>query len=140
MNRTARRRDRESGAALLEFALVLVPLLLLFIGIITYGLILGLQQSIVHTASAAARAAIVTPTDQISTRVDQVAGQQLSWLGSRGTHVSTTTVVGPCASSTRECVTVTVSYPYGDQPIIPSLLGIPTPTTLTSTATLELEG
>ncbi|MTV25044.1 hypothetical protein FTX61_06375 [Nitriliruptoraceae bacterium ZYF776] len=134
------RRTEESGAALVEFALVVIPLLLLLIGMITYGLILGLQQSVVHTASAAARAAIVTPADQIETRIDQVAGQQLSWLGSRGTHVSTTSTVGPCAASGRECVTVTVTYPYKDQPIIPGFLGLPVPDRITSTATLELEG
>ena len=139
-----RRRHDEGGAALVEFALVLIPLMLLFYGTVMYGLILGLQQSITHTASAAARAAIVTPEQDIPDRVEEVATQQLSWLGSKAVHFDDPApVVGPCGysgDSDRRCVTVTIRYPYAEHPIVPTLLGIPVPTALSSTATLELEG
>lgn len=130
---------REDGAALVEFAFVATLLLTLVIGMITYGLALGLNQSIVHTASAAARAGVVVTPDEVPGRVDAVSAQQLSWLGSRGSHVDTSHAIEPCVSSTATCLTVTVSYPYAEQPLVPSFLGLPLPDTLSSTAVLEME-
>jgi Flp pilus assembly protein TadG len=133
-------RRSEDGAALVEFALVSVLLLLLVIGILSYGLILGLHQSITHTASAAARAAVVVPPDEIPQTITAVVDRQLSWLGGRGDLITPTHAIVPCnGSPARQCVRVTVSYPYQQAPFIPSLLGLPIPQTITSTATLELE-
>lgn len=73
--------DGERGAALVEFALVLIPLLILIIGTLAFALTLGLQQSVTHAASAAAREAVVAePGEELDTARAAV-GSQLSWLG-----------------------------------------------------------
>lgn len=132
---------REDGAALVEFALVITLLMTFVMGILTYGIILGLHQSITHAASAATRAAVVVPEDEIPGRVATVVDDQLSWLGGRSTHVEVSSLeVGACEDgSGARCVAVTVSYPYEAQPILPSILGLPVPETVSSTAILELE-
>lgn len=134
---------REDGAALVEFALVVTLLLTLVIGTITYGLILGLHQSVTHAASAAARSAVVVPGEDaaVVSRAETVATEQLSWLGSKAdvltVEVPTPT---PCPGvPSARCVTVTVRYPYQEHPLIPSFLGLPVPEQIASTATLELE-
>ena len=55
-----RRRRSESGAAAVEFALVLPLLMLLLFGIISYGVMLSFRQSLSQAAAEGARAAAVT--------------------------------------------------------------------------------
>jgi Flp pilus assembly protein TadG len=52
----------ERGATLVEAALVLPVFLLILFGIIGFGVDLGLQQSVTHAASEAARGAISAPS------------------------------------------------------------------------------
>ena len=52
-----RRGDR--GAAAVEFALVLVPLMLIVFGIISYGFMLSFRQTLSQAATEGARAAAV---------------------------------------------------------------------------------
>lgn len=133
---------REDGAALVEFALVVVLLLTMTVGVLTYGVVLWLQQSLTHTASAAARSAIVVPESEIPARVAGIADEQLAWMGAAAGHVQVQpTLVGPCPEGLgTRCVTVDIRYPWGDRPLIPSFLGLPTPDVVGATATLELEG
>jgi Flp pilus assembly protein TadG len=60
--RLRQRRDDERGAELIEFALVVVLLITLLYGIITYGLILAAQSTITQAAADAARTGIVQGT------------------------------------------------------------------------------
>lgn len=132
MDRTPRRRDDESGAALVEFGLVLVPLLILVVGALIFSLTLGLQQSTTHAASAAAREAVVAPGNDpaaIQTRVNQVVGQQLSWLPAANPTSPATIVDG------RVTVTVTVDNPFSAL----GIFGLRPPAQLTSEAVLQLE-
>lgn len=134
---------REDGAALVEFALVVTLLLTFVIGTLTYGLILGLHQSVTHAASAAARSAAVVPGEDaaVVARARAVATDQVSWLGAKADAVTVDVPTpGPCPGApSARCVTVTVRYPYAERPLIPSFLGLPVPDAVSSTAVLELE-
>ena len=57
-----RREDDERGAELIEFAIVVVLLIALLYGVITYGVILAAQATITQSAADAARAGIVQGT------------------------------------------------------------------------------
>src|ERR1700733_1169049 len=52
-------RDDEHGAEMVEFAFVVVLLVMLLYGIITYGLILAAQATVTQAAADGARAGIV---------------------------------------------------------------------------------
>lgn len=126
-------REGEAGAAIVEFAIVSLLLVTLLVGVVSYGLILGLHQSITHAASEAARSAIGPSTDDA---VRQVARDRLAWLPADRLPLVDVPPpvrgVGACTS----CIEVTVSYPYRGNELIPSFL--PVPEVLTSTAVVDL--
>jgi hypothetical protein len=53
------RRPRERGQAIVEFAAVLLPLLLIIVGIIQFGLLFGVNVSITNAAREGARSATI---------------------------------------------------------------------------------
>ncbi len=53
----------EAGQALAEFALVLIPLMLIFLGILQFGFIYGTQVGLTNAAREAARYAAASVTD-----------------------------------------------------------------------------
>ena len=58
------RRERgESGAALVEFALVIGLFMLILYGLISYGMILATKQRVTNAASEAARSAVGETSD-----------------------------------------------------------------------------
>jgi Flp pilus assembly protein TadG len=155
-----RPRD-ERGAALLEFALVFPIFVFVLYGLIAYGMALSLKQSITHAAAEGARAALgatvpssctTTPYPYGTTpqecawdtaAVNQVKGA-LSWMGSNEQYVTTTpSTASPCpdGNANSECITVAISYDYGDHPLVPNLpgLGLVTPNQITSTAVVEVQ-
>jgi len=56
-------RSRERGQAMVEFAAVLLPILLIVVGIIQFGLILGANVTLTNAAREAARAATIERYD-----------------------------------------------------------------------------
>ena len=165
--RLRRRHDDERGAELVEFALVVVLLITLLYGIITWGLILASQSTITQAAADAARSGIVEGTGNTScgpnnvtvmaagcTAVEQAA-TDIGWMN-KGTckeTVNGTTVLGStgpmscsatteaCPSaSTNTCLSVTVSYGYASSPLFPEMpgLGLITPSTISSTNVLQI--
>jgi hypothetical protein len=54
------RRRRERGAALVEFAFVLIPLLILLLGIIDFGRAYGAKQTLIHATREGVRVYVVT--------------------------------------------------------------------------------
>jgi Flp pilus assembly protein TadG len=60
--RLRRRRDDERGAEMIEFAIVIVLLITILYGIITYGLILAANSTITQAAADAARTGIAQGT------------------------------------------------------------------------------
>lgn len=140
-----KRGDDERGAELLEFAVVVVLLITLLYGIITYGVILAAQATVTQAAADAARAGIVATSSAVATAEAQ-AGTDVGWMnkGSCGTSGTTITCVAteiPCPSNaTNTCLEVTVKYNYSSAPLFPELpgLGVITPSTISSTNILQL--
>lgn len=140
-----RRDDDERGAEMVEFAFVVVLLIALLYGIVTFGLILAAQSTITQAAADAARAGLVATSSAITTAESQ-AGTDVGWMnrgncGETGTTITCKASEAPCASnSTIQCLTVKVTYNYGASPLFPVLpgLGIITPSTISSTNVVQM--
>ena len=130
---------------MIEFAIVVVLLIALLYGIISYGLILAAQATITQAAADAARAGIVASSTAVATAEAQ-AGTDVGWMdkGTCGTSGTTITCVAteiPCPSNANNtCLKVTVTYNYSSSPLFPELpgLGIITPSTLSSINVLQI--
>jgi Flp pilus assembly protein TadG len=106
---TARRAGDERGQALVEFAAVLVPVLLLIVGIIQFGLLFGANVTLTNAAREAARAGTIYLYDNSHTKawndaercghVVQAARQSLGFLTVSSPHFTTTlNGSGACAT------------------------------------------
>jgi Flp pilus assembly protein TadG len=130
---------------MVEFAFVVVLLIALLYGIISYGLILAAQATITQAAADGARAGIVASSTAIATAEAQ-AGTDVGWMnkgtcGSSGTNMTCVATEAPCPSNANnQCLTVTVTYNYNSSPLFPELpgMGVITPSTLTSSNTLQI--
>ena len=141
------RRD-ERGASAVEFALVLIPLVFVLYGLIAFGMMFALKQSMTGAASDAARSVIgvtdntSTPDDERVLAAKSTLSDRLSWLGTKYSAAdSPAPTVGPCVNNAaKTCVTVTVRYPYSSKPLVPPApgLGLITPSTINSQATVQL--
>jgi Flp pilus assembly protein TadG len=149
------RQDGERGAEMVEFAFVVVLLIALLYGIISYGLILSAQSTVTNAAADGARAGIVAASTAQATAEGQAAND-LGWMGkgqcyqphaiptaigTAGGILSCIATEGPCASNaSNQCLTVTVTYQYSQSPLFPELpgMGIITPSTISSTDVLQM--
>lgn len=122
---------RQSGAALIEFAFVLVPLLLLTLGTLLYGLVFVTQQAMTFAAQSGADAMV-----QVDPRAYSQAGQVANLAGycaageslaqGRVTDLlpqvalfTPTVAVAPVVTGPGGCeVTVTADFPI-DIPLLP---------------------
>ena len=156
--RSLRRRD-ERGAALVEFALVLIPLFFMLYGLIAFGMILALKQSVTNAAAEGARSVVGVPDDSTTPLVDErlekaktTVAARLNWIGSKyspsdlqvawydpGTQTCNYGAAsGSPPSPATVCVKIT--YPYESRPLIPLApgLGLVTPATLGSEARVQV--
>jgi Flp pilus assembly protein TadG len=137
--RSLRQRD-ERGASAVEFSLVLLPLVLVLYGLISFGMMFALKQSMTNAAADAARSAIGATDPAVTAR--NTVGDRLNWLGSKYAATdSPAPSIAACASAPgRDCITVTVRYPYKNKPLVPLApgLGFIIPSTITSTATVQI--
>jgi Flp pilus assembly protein TadG len=147
------RPREERGAEMVEFAFVVVLLIMLLYGIVSYGLILSAQSTVTQAAEDGARAGIVASLNPQSAAEIQ-AGNDVSWMGKgqcyeRDVPAGVSTAAISCtasppescpSSSTNQCISVTVSYNYASDPLFPILpgLGIITPSTISSTSVLQI--
>ncbi len=130
---------------MVEFAFVVVLLVALLYGIVSYGLILSAQSTVTQAAADGARAGIVASSTAVTTAEAQ-AGNDIGWMnkgpcGTSGTTITCTASEAPCPSNaSNQCLTVTVSYNYNSSPLFPLLpgMGIVTPSTISSTDVLQL--
>jgi Flp pilus assembly protein TadG len=136
---------RQDGVAAVEFAIVAMVFLVILFGILTYGFIYGLDQSMNHAAAEGARSAISTTTDSAAiTKAHDTALQRLGWLGSRiqSSDIVATVVQGVADcdpnDATIKCIKVVITYPWNTRPIIPQFPGLPTPSQMQATAIVEL--
>ncbi|MEN8675470.1 TadE family protein [Nocardioides sp.] len=145
-----RRRD-DDGAAAVEFALVVPFLLVILFGIISYGVMLSFRQSLSQAATEGARAAAVTINplekqaeafaaveDALSTFDVACDGTDMTRDGAvvGACSVSAPGACVPAASTGVQCVTVTLTFDYRDNPIVPNfpLVGVIIPRELTYSA------
>jgi Flp pilus assembly protein TadG len=140
----ARARSRtERGAAAVEFALVLIPLIYIVFGIIDYGFMLSFRQQVSQAADEGARAGAVQidSTKQISDATSAV-NSAMNALKVNGSAVTCGSGGLTCAvsraactnDSTHDCITVKLTYAYKANPVIPSMPLVPIPTNLEYTA------
>jgi hypothetical protein len=91
-----------------------------------------------------ARAAVGAPTASISSAATASIGSALDSYSQTCGSTLTCTISAPTSGgscpSGHTCVTVTVSYPYRDNPIVPNVpgFGIVMPQTLSFTQTVEV--
>lgn len=155
LRRIPRQLRSERGAALVEFALCATLFLALIYGAISYGVVFWVKHTLTSAASEGARSAVSAPLnsgcdtaldprcnekDTARAKAKQVVDDS---LGDRGVHVPANDIqisVATCAGSSRDCITVTVPYPYGDHPILPALPPILSilPDSISSTSVIEL--
>lgn len=135
------RRGDESGAAILEFSLVVILFVFLLYALITFGLILAQKQRITNAAADGARAA-VGAVDPVQAAKDRVHNA----LGPEGNYTIGPDPTGPrvatCTGGTGSCITVTVTYDYANHPIVPALkvpgLNLGVPNTFFSSAVVQI--
>lgn len=136
--RVRRKRD-EDGAAAVEFALVVIPLVLILFGIISYAYMFSVRQALTQAAAEGARAAAVAQTNPSGAALAAVnkalEGNGRLSCGSNGLTCTAGTPQ-PCREGA-QCVTVTVSLNYNtfnpfDFPLIPM------PNTLSFTSSAEV--
>lgn len=138
------RGERERGAAAVEFALLAPVVLLLIFGIISYAYMLSFRQSMSQAATEGARAAAGAPTNALASSAALAAVNDS--LGSFGMDCSSSHVTcsistpSACTNNTAHtCITVQVSYPYRDHPLIPTVgAGFAMPTTISYTAVTQV--
>lgn len=119
----ARAVDDERGAATVEFAVMVIPLLILVYGIITYGYMLSFRQSISLAAAEGARAAAVAPAgtsdadrqQRALDAVDRTIGYGVDCTSAALT--CTATIDPACADY--GCITVRLDYDWASDPLIP---------------------
>ena len=145
------RERNERGAAVVETALCLCFLVLpLVFGVIGYAYMLSFRQTVSQSAAEGARAAAVAPIGTSTSDRQSAAYKAIDASMSTGVgglkcgenHLTcTVTTVPDCGDgSDRDCVRVTVSYPYRDHSLIPSVpgLGILLPSTLSYSAMAQI--
>jgi Flp pilus assembly protein TadG len=126
-------RRNEAGAAAVEFALVLIPLLLLVFGIIEFGLILYDKQIITYASGVGARLGTVYPAPNAAA----IQANVRNYLTGAGLNAGTATInvtgdQGP--SGTNLTVQVVYTYTFIVLPNIMSLVGTSLGPNLTLTA------
>jgi Flp pilus assembly protein TadG len=142
------REEPERGASVVEFAFVAIPLLLLLMGIVYFGMLLSFKQAVTQAAAEGARADAVlsgssTPAATVSSIMASAANHPMgSWnkVCNSGSLTCTATTA-PCTGNTSAtCVTVTVTYNYSSSPLLPSLPLVSSfmPSTIKSVAVVQM--
>jgi Flp pilus assembly protein TadG len=125
-----------------EFALVMVPLFILLYGLISFGMVLALKQSVTSAAAEGARSVVgvidnpATPPDERLVKAKATVTDRLNWLGGnydendvqvswyepnanpliRGTCNYAAPPATPASPAT---VCVKITYPYSSRPLVP---------------------
>jgi Flp pilus assembly protein TadG len=137
------RRGDESGAALVEFALVVGLFMFVLYGLISFGMILAQKQRITNAAAEAARSAVGESSD--ANAITVATNRVTKLLGAPGSYkigpdpAGKPTVTACTPPSVGSCITVTITYDYKNHPIVPPApgLGLVTPNTFSSTAVVQ---
>jgi len=141
----SRRARGERGAALVEFAIASVILLVLLFGIISYGYALSFKQGLTQAAAEGARAAAVASTGSAATAAASAVAPALGAFNKSCTSsgmsctYSTAAADTGCSAGT-SCMRVRISYDWKNYPLLPKFpgLGILLPDTLSSTSITQV--
>jgi Flp pilus assembly protein TadG len=144
------RGKSERGAAAVETALTLCFVVLpVVFGAISYAYMLSFRQTLSQSAGEGARAAAVAPSvattaQRQAAAINAVNNSMASNIGASMTcgvdNLTCTAVEGSCTNGSGTCITVTVSYPYRDHSLLPSIpgLGFTLPSVINYTATAKV--
>jgi Flp pilus assembly protein TadG len=137
---------RSRGNTAIEFALLFPLFFMILYGIVTFSMIFVAQQSLTLAAQEGARATLKyqpakSDAEALTARVNAacpVANGLTNWLADVAT--CTTTTANCSFDATMTCVTVTLTYDYASNPLVPEvpLLNAMLPTQLTSHAMIQL--
>ncbi len=110
LRRRVARGRRDRGQSLIEFALVLPMLLVLFFGIIEFGNAWRIYQLVTNTAREGAREAVLPSSTTFT--VDSIIDDRLNGSGLDASQATVT--LGICSGDTCTNLpdTVTIDYPY----------------------------
>lgn len=141
------RHQEQSGAVLVEFAFVFILFVFLLWGLVTYGVVFAIQQSLEHAADEATRAGFgLSSPAVIEQAAEDIVNQQLDWLGPAGRFDAATgdsATVAPCPyqieGETPNCLSVRVTFNWGTDALIPALFDVGVPDQLTATASVTVE-
>lgn len=110
--------DRRRAGAIVEFAVVLPLLLTILFGIIEYGYVFMVRQTLQHAAREGCRLAVlqtsVSPYTNVTARVDEV--MTAAHLGGYTTNMTHASVADPTE-------TVSVSIPYSAVSLVGGFFG-----------------
>lgn len=152
--RRANGRGRQRGVAAIEFAIVFLLFFMLVWGILTYGFAFAAQQTLTLAAENGARAALhyqpaQTAAEALAARTaaaQNATAKSLDWLQKFNPLYDpqgAVTVQGqPCVyDAALICFSVSVTYPYAQRPLIPSIpgLGLLVPQTLVGNAAMQMD-
>ena len=136
-SRLRSRRGDESGAALVEFALVVGIFMFVLYGLISFGMILAQKQRITNAAAEAARSAVGqhNSADAVTAATNRVT----TLLGAPGPYTVAYDGAFNCVSGQPNCIKVTITYDHKHHPLVPPApgLGVFTPDTFQSTAVVQ---
>lgn len=136
-------KDRQTGGAAIEFAIVFPVFFMIFYAIVTYGLIMVAQQSITLAAEEGARAALRYSATGPEDNARAAALNSAAWLADRLDEPLVERI--DCSYDTSaNCYRVTVTYPdYQENPLVPlilgPLMGVIVPERLSSTAVVQVD-
>ena len=139
-NHNHRRRHDERGAAVVEFAIASVLLLVLLFGIIEFGYVLSFKQGLTQAAAEGARVgAVGSDSTAIAAAVNKAVGAFNQTCNTGGLSCKNDAGVWPptpTACGTYTCITIEVSYDWKNHPLLPKFpgLGLILPDTLKSTS------
>lgn len=125
---------REQAAAVVEFAVILPLLLTILFGIIEYGYVFMVRQTVQHAAREGCRLAIlqtsVAPYSNVTARIDEIMAT---------TNAATVTKTMTHATAGNPVETVTVSVPYSEVSLLGNYFGI-SDFPITGTCSMRKEG
>lgn len=131
-------RRNQSGAAAVEFALVVGLFVFILYGLIAFGMVLATKQRVTNAAAEGARAAVgsANSTDAITAATSRVLAAGLP----AGAYTPSYTTAA-CGTTGNECITVTITYNLNTHPVIPPApgLGLVMPSAMSSTAVVQFK-
>jgi Flp pilus assembly protein TadG len=122
MNSSVKRMRSEEGAAAVEFALLLLPLVLLMFGTVEFGIAIYAREVLVNASREGARAGIVSRTPKLgTTEVTAVVNNALTNSLILNPSLANVTING-AGGAYPATLSVAIVYPYSL--LFPSLFNV----------------